>query len=116
MGLFKKKKNAVIVKTFLQALNHEMKIEDDRIVNYQRLKSKLPKFLTAYQKYFNNYAHIYGDTIQLQFKKDYEDYPDGFFALADKLGLNIEPCCTSGGFGFDYADYYRSFNVKVKSK
>ncbi len=119
MGFFKKekKKNAVIVKTITQVLDKEIKEENEKIEKYQKLIPILHKFVSEYKRYFNGYAHIYGDSVQLQFKKDYHEYPDGFFALADKLGLNVEPCCDNGGWGYSInTEYHRSFNVKAKSK
>ena len=62
-----------------------------------------------------NKMEAHGDTIQIKFNKDFDydtDFPDGFFALADKLGLNIEPICNSGYS----SEHGKRFNVRAKSK
>lgn len=123
MGLFsrKEKKNAVIVRTFTQSLNEEIKKEDTKIASYERLKPRLAEFIKEYKHYFTNDVTIYGDLVQIQFNKKFtygSQYPDGFYALADKLGLNIEPNCGGGyygGLGGGGASI-SSFNVRAKSK
>ena len=115
MGLFRKKKKAIITKTFTHALNEVLAKEDKRIANYQRMKLRLTKFVSAYKQCFGTYIYVHTDAIQIKFNKDFDygtDFPDGFFALADKLGLNIEPICNSGYS----SDHGKSFNVRAKSK
>ena len=115
MGLFRKKKKAVIKKSFINALNEVLAKEDTKISNYLKLKPRLSKFVAVYKYKFDPYVYAHGDTIQIKFNKDFDystDYPDGFFALADKLGLNIEPICNSGYS----ADNGKRFNVRAKSK
>ena len=115
MGLFRRKKKAVIKKTFIHALNEVLAKEDTRISNYLKLKPRLTKFVSAYKQYFGTYIYVHSDAIQIKFNKEFDygtDFPDGFFALADKLGLNIEPLCNSGYS----SDHGKSFNVRAKSK
>ncbi len=40
-------------------------------------------------------------------------YPDGFFAFADKLGLNVEPIC---GSGYGSRNDNRQIIVRAKVK
>ena len=115
MGLFRKKKKAVIVKTFITALNNELAKEDKKIADYQRLKLRLPKFVAVYKRHFDTYIYVHADAIRIKFNEDFDygtDFPDGFFALADKLGLNIEPICNSGYS----SEHGKRFNVRAKSK
>lgn len=115
MGLFRKKKKAVIVKTFINELNKVLATEDKRIADYQRLKLRLTKFVVVYKKHFDNYIYVRGNAVQIKFKEDFDygtDFPDGFFALADKLGLNIEPICNSGYS----SEHGKRFNVRAKTK
>ncbi len=113
MGLFRKKKKAVVVeKTPIQKLNEEIKINTNAIVNLERLKPRLNKLITHYKKQLDPYSHIFGIGITLTFAKGFNNYPDGFYAFADKLGLNIEPIC---GSRFDFQPE-PSFVVKAKHK
>jgi len=115
---FKKKKNAVIVKTFTQSLNEELKKEDTKIANYKRLKPRLVDFVSRYKQCFTSYVNIYGDQVTIHLKDNVKEYPDGFYALADKLGLNIEPICGSGYTASTYgtSTYERGFVARAKSK
>ena len=115
MGLFRKKKKAVIKKSFINALNEVLAKEDTKISDYLRMKPRLNKFVAVYKQYFDTYIYAHSDCVQIKFNKDFDygtDFPDGFFALADKLGLNIEPICNSGYS----SDHGKRFNVRAKSK
>ncbi len=115
MGLFRKKKKAVIKKTFIIALTEVLAKEDTRISNYLKLKPRLNKFVAVYKQHFDTYIYIHSEAIQIKFNKDFtygDDFPDGFFALADKLGLNIEPLCNSGYS----SDHGKSFNIRAKTQ
>lgn len=115
MGLFRKKKKAVVVKTFTSALNEVLAKEDTRISNYLKLKPRLAKFVAIYKQHFGTYIYIHSEAIQIKFNKNFtygDDFPDGFFALADKLGLNIEPLCNSGYS----SEHGKSFNIRAKVK
>jgi len=112
-GLFKRKKKAVVVeKTPIQKLNEEIKINTDAINNLERLKPRLNKLITHYKKQLDSYSHVFGGGITLSLLKGINSYPDGFYAFADNLGLNIEPIC---GSSYGYSDE-KSFTVKVKHK
>ena len=113
MGLFRKKKKKVVVeKTASQLLNEEIRTHTTTVDNLERLKPRVNKFITHYKKQLDAHIQVYGNGITLTFAKGFEKYPDGFYAFADKLGLNIEPHCSS-----TYS--YRpepSFTVKAKEK
>jgi len=113
MGLFRKKKKAVIVKTVTQTLNQEIKKHNNLIGNYNRLVPRLNKFVAQYKHHLSAHAYINDDAITLHFTKDFTEYPDGFFALADKLGLNIEPICMNT---YSYGSAEKSFIVRAKAK
>jgi len=114
MGLFrKKKKNAVIVKTITQVLNESIKEHSTLVEELERMKPRLSKFVAGYRGYLSTYRYVHSTGITLSLKKGITDYPDGFFALADKLGLNIEPNCGSTYSSFDRQ---KSFVVRAKSK
>jgi len=112
MGLFRKKKAVVVPKTALQNLNEEIKTHTATVDNLERLKPRINKFITHYKKQLDNSSHVYGNGITLQFAKGFTTYPDGFYAFADKLGLNIEPRC---GSTYSYSPE-PSFTVRAKSK
>lgn len=114
MGLFRRKKKKVIKEeTFSHSLNYEISKHDEQIQNYHRLKPRLSKFVSIYKKHFATSVHIHNEGITLHFTKKFAgDYSDGFFALADKLGLNIEPICNST---YSYSEE-KAFIVRAKSK
>jgi len=113
MGLFKRKKKAVVVpKTASQNLDIEIKSHTSAVNELERLKPRLNKLITNYKKQLQSHTHVYGNGITLTFVKGVQGYPDGFYAFADKLGLNIEPICTST---YNYSEE-KSFVVKAKSK
>ncbi len=112
MGFFKRKKKAVVVpKTAIQKLNEEIKLNTNAVNSLERLKPRLNKLITHYKKQLSSDSHVYGIGVTLNFSKGTTRYPDGFYAFADKLGLNIEPQCSS-------RDYQPepSFVVRAKSK
>ena len=110
MGLFKKRK-ARIVETLSINLGNEIEKHDTEIANYQRMKKNIHKFINAYKEQLTRSAYIHGDSVTLHLKEDYYSvYPDGFFALADKLGLNIEPICSSSWSSANE----RSISVRAK--
>ena len=113
MGLFRKKKNAVVVeKTATQKLNDEIKLHTSTVANLERLKPRINKFITHYKKLLDPHTLVYSGAITLSFKEGFKGYPDGFFAFADKLKLNIEPMCEST---YNYKAE-KSFVVRAKSK
>lgn len=113
MGLFKKKKKAVVVeKTPIQKLNEEIRINTNAVDSLERLKPRLNKLITHYKKHLDSNSHVYGIGVTLRFAKGFTKYPDGFYAFADKLGLNIEPVC---GSTYSYSPE-PSFIVRAKSK
>ena len=113
MGLFRKKKKAVVVeKTASQNLDVEIKSHTSAVNELERLKPRLNKLITHYKKQLQKHTHVYGNGITLTFIKGVNGYPDGFYAFADKLGLNIEPIFTSK---YNYHED-KSFVVKAKSK
>jgi len=97
MGLFtrKKKKNAVVVKTITQVLNEKIKEHSIFVENLERMKPRLNKFVAEYKAYLSAYKYVHETGITLCLKKGIGSYPDGFFASADRLGLNIEPSCST---------------------
>jgi len=113
MGLFKKEKKKVIrEKTALQNLIEEIKTHTTTVDSLERLRPRLKKFITHYKKQLNLHNNVYGSGVTLTFAKGFINYPDGFYAFADKLGLNIEPVCASS---YDYSPE-PSFIVRAKSK
>ena len=112
MGLFRKKKAVVVSKTASQNLDIEIKIHTATVDILERLKPRVNKLITHYKKQLDSHTHVYGSGITLQFAKGFTTYPDGFYAFADKLGLNIEPRC---GSTYSY-EPEPSFVVKAKSK
>jgi len=113
MGLFRKKKKAVVVeKTVSQKLNDEIKNHTIKINNLERLKPRLNKFIAHYKKQLNPDSRVYDSGVTLTFVKGFKNYPDGFYAFADKLGLNIEPRCSTT---YNYGEE-QSFIVRAKSK
>ena len=112
MGLFGKKKKATIVPTLTVNLIKVIKEHDKEVENYQRMKINIQKFVTKFKHDLGVDASINGDKLTLYLRKEYYDsYPDQFFAMADKLGLTVEPYCTSG-----YSSDERSFIIRVKNK
>ncbi len=110
MGLFKRK--AKTVETLSINLGKELKKHDTEVENYQRMKKNIHKFISTYKSQLTTSAYIHGDSVTLHLKRDYYSaYPDGFFALAEKLGLNIEPHCSSG---YD-SSMERSISVRAKN-
>jgi len=113
MGLFSKKKKAKVVeKTPSQKLTEEIKIHTTAVDSLERLKPRLNKLITHYKKQLDPYSRVYDSGITLTFMKGFKDYPDGFFAFSDKLGLNIEPLC---GSRYE-VDREKSFIVRAKVK
>jgi len=105
----KKKKPEPTVQENLKA---EIKVEDHKMANYIATKKVINKFISKYKSSLTNYARIYDYTLRFTLKKEYSDiYPNGFFAYADKLGLNIEPICNSS-----YSNTTRDFIVRAKKK
>jgi len=78
----------------------------------EKLKPRLNKLITHYKKQLDSHTHVYANGITLQFAKGFTTYPDGFYAFADKVGLNIEPLCSSR---YDFQPE-PSFVVKAKYK
>jgi hypothetical protein len=113
MGLFRRKKKAVVVeKTATQKINAEIKTYTTTVDKLERLKPRLNKLITHYKKQLQLHTHVYGHGITLTFIKG-DGYPDGFYAFADKLGLNIEPICSNNSYG---SNEEKSFVVRAKSK
>ncbi len=113
MGLFRRKKKAVIVqKTASQNLDMEIRIHTSTVNNLERLKPRLNKLITHYKKQLQKHTHVYANGITLTFIKG-NGYPDGFYAFADKLGLNIEPICSNNSYSYSEE---KSFIVRAKSK
>ncbi len=113
MGLFRRKKKAVVVpKTASQNLDIEIKTHATAVVTLERLKPRVNKLITHYKKQLDSHTHVYGNGITLSFITGFPNYPDGFYAFADKLGLNIEPIC---GSTYNYREE-KSFVVKAKNK
>jgi len=112
MGLFRKKKAVVVPKTAIQKLDEEIKINTNAVDSLERLKPRLSKLITHYKKQLDSDSHVYGIGVTLNFAKGFTKYPDGFYAFADKLGLNIEPRC---GSTYSYSPE-PSFTVRAKSK
>jgi len=112
MRLFKRKKNAVVVpKTAIQKLNDEIKLNTNAVISLERLKPRLNKLITHYKKQLDSDSHVYGIGVTLHFAKGFTKYPDGFYAFADKLGLTVEPQCSSRNY-----EPEPSFVVRAKSK
>ena len=111
MGLFRKKKAVIVEKTATQKLNEEIKTHTTVIDSIERLKPRLNKLIAHYKKQLQSHTHVYGGGVTLTFIKG-NGYPDGFYAFADKLGLNIEPIC---GSTYSYSEE-KSFVVRAKSK
>jgi len=116
MGLFKKKKKKakVVEKTASQQLNEEIKTHTTTVDNLERLKPRVNKLITYYKKQLpqSSRKYVHGSGITLTFAKGFTVYPDGFFAFADKVGLNIEPLCSNR---YDYNPEL-SFVVRAKTK
>jgi len=113
MGFFRRKKKAVVVsKTASQNLDIEIKIHTSTVDTLERLKPRVNKLITHYKKQLDSHTHVHASGITLQFAKGLTTYPDGFYAFADNLGLNIEPICGSS-YGYQPEP---SFVVKAKSK
>ncbi len=114
MGLFKKKKKKakVVEKTALQNLNKEIETHTTTVSNLERLKPRLNKFMTHYKRQLSAYNYVHSSGVTLHFAKGIKTYPDGFYAFADKLGLNVLPIC---GNRYNYEEE-PSFVVSAKSK
>jgi len=112
MGLFRrKKKNAVIV-TLAQNLGKELDKHDKKIDIYLRTKPQLLKLIKKYKTSLTTHAHIYDGIITIHLQEEFnEKYPDGFFAYADKLGLNVEPICGTYNDSLE-----KAITVRAKSK
>ncbi len=111
--MFGRKKKAVVVpKTASQNLNAEIKSHTNAVNSLERLKPRLNKLITHYKKQLQAHTHVYGSGITLTFIKGVDGYPDGFYAFADKVGLNIEPIC---GSTYAYSEE-KSFVVRAKNK
>lgn len=108
----KPKKKAEVPKTAIQNLNAEIKSYTTTVDNLERLKPRLAKLVTHYKKQLGTYNYAHNTGVTLRFAKGIINYPDGFYAFADKLGLNVQPVCSSG---YDY-DPEPSFIVSAKSK
>jgi len=76
------------------------------------LKPRLNKFIAQYKKQLSTYNYIHSSGVTLHLAKGIKTYPDGFYAFADKLGLNVLPIC---GSRYSY-DEEPSFVVSAKSK
>ena len=112
MGFFRKKKKAVVVeKTPIQKLNDEIKTHTATVDKLERLKPRLNKLVEHYKKQLDPYSRVYESGVTLSFLKEIGNYPDGFYAFADKLGLNVEPSCSRY-----YSNEEKSFVVRAKSK
>lgn len=109
MGLFKKKKQ-VPKETLHDSLAKVIKSHDREIENYIRMKATIGKLVAKYRTSLTTSAYIHGDGITL-YIKHMEGYPDGFFAFADKLGLNVEPICGSG-----YASRGENRQIIIRAK
>jgi len=104
----KKKKEPTVEENLVK----EIQSEDAKMHNYVATKKVISKFITKYKSSLTNYARIYDYTLRFTLKKEYSStYPNGFFAYADKLGLNIEPICNS-----NYSEATRDFIVRAKKK
>ncbi len=114
MGLFKKKKakKVEVPKTAIQNLNEQIKTYSATVSDLERLKPRLAKLVTHYKKQIGTYNYAHNSGVTLRFAKGIINYPDGFYAFADKLGLNVQPVCSSG---YDY-DPEPTFIVSAKSK
>ena len=111
MGLFNKKKKKA-ESTLMTNVISQLKKHDKEVANYKRMKLTIDKFITLYKKYLTNSATINGDQLVLHLKEGQRSsFPDGFFAYADKLGLTIEPHCSSG-----YIYEQRPFTIRAKAK
>ena len=111
--MFGRKKKAVIVeRTAIQNLTEEIRVNTSAVKSLERLKPRLNKLITHYKKQLDSSSHVYGIGITLHFSKGIINYPDGFYAFADKLGLNIEPLCSSR-YSFEAEP---SFVVRAKYK
>ncbi len=113
MGLFGKKKSKRKQVTTSDEFIKATKERDLINKNYVTIKPQVTKLIAKYKDALTTHASISGDVITLHLIEKYNEiYPDGFFAFADKLGLNIEPTCMSGR----YPSEYRAFDVRVKGK
>jgi len=114
MILFKRKK-AKIVPTLTVNLIKVIREHDEEVRNYQRMKINVQKFITKFKSELGVDAYIHGDKLTLYLRKQHrsDEYPDGFFAFADKLGLTVEPICSSV---YSYSDKEKPFTVRAKSK
>ena len=114
MGLFKKKKakKVEVPKTAIQNLNEQIKTYSATVSDLERLKPRLAKLVTHYKKQLGTYNYAHNTGVTMRFTKGIINYPDGFYAFADKLGLNVQPVCSSG---YDY-DPEPTFIVSAKSK
>ncbi len=114
--LIKKKKSKKAEETLAINLGIQLKNHDTEINNYQIMKARIHKFTKAYKAQLTTRAYIHGTGITLYLKKEYyTEFPDGFLAYADKLGLTVEPICNNG-FGYGSSDNERSFVIRAKSK
>ncbi len=110
--MFGRKKKAVIVPTIENELDKVIKAEDKKVDNYTRAKPAVKKLIARYKKSLIPTANLYDHVIRLTLKKEfYNDFPDGFFAYADKLGLNIEPICNTYN-----SSQERDFTIRAKKK
>ena len=111
MRLFKRKE-AKIVPTLTVNLIKVIREHDEEIANYRRMKINVQNFITKFKNELGVDAYISGDKLTLYLRKQHGgEYPDGFFAFADKLGLTIEPICST-----IYTDNEKPFSVRAKSK
>ena len=115
MGLFGKKKPKRKQVTTSDEFTKATKERDLINKNYATIKPQVIKLIAKYKDALTTHASISGDVITLHLIDKYlEIYPDGFFAFADKLGLNIEPTCMNGRYASQYT--YRAFDVRAKNK
>ncbi len=112
--LIKKKKSKKAEETLAISLGRELKKHDAEIENYQRMKLNIHKFINHYKAQLTCRAYMHSSGVTLYLQGEYfNEYPDGFFAFADKLGLTVEPNCNSG---YSYSDNERPVVVRAKNK
>ncbi len=115
MKLFGKKKPKKAKPTLADEFSTATKKRDTINKNYTTMKPQVTKLITKYKDALTTHVDISGSIITLHLIEKYKTiFPDGFFAFADKLGLNIEPTCMSDRYSGSYN--YRAFDVRVKSK